>query len=183
MDTGAVRVGPNRNTMLGRIDQMMPGDMPNFDPALQLALQGFATVPDAAVKHMIIISDGDPGDPTPGVVQALVKQRIKISTVAVGTHGPPQQTPLLALAQATGGKFHVPKSPKALPQIYQKEARAISRPLIYEREVGFQPKIAYQHEMLKGIEAVPPITGFVMTTVKESSLVEVALVVARAENR
>jgi uncharacterized membrane protein/Mg-chelatase subunit ChlD len=170
------RVGPNRNTMLGRIDQMSPGDMPFFDPALQLALQGFATVPDAAVKHMIIISDGDPGDPTPAVVQALVKQRIKVSTVAVGTHGPPQQTPLLALAQATGGKFHVPKSPKALPQIYQKEARAISRPLIYEREVGFQPRIAYQHEILKGIEAVPPITGFVMTTVKESSLVEVALV-------
>ena len=38
-------------------------------------LQGFKTVPDAAVKHMIIISDGDPGDPTPGVVQCAYQAK------------------------------------------------------------------------------------------------------------
>ncbi len=60
---------------------------------------------------MIIISDGDPGDPTPGVVQALVKQRIKVSTVAVGTHGPPQQTPLLAAG--AGDRRQVPRAKKS----------------------------------------------------------------------
>jgi uncharacterized membrane protein len=174
---GMARVGGQRTAMLAAVDKMTPGDMPDFDPGLQMAIQGFKSVPDAAVKHMIVISDGDPGAPTPAVINALIAERIKVSTVAVGTHGPPTQTPLLALATATGGKFHAPKSPKALPQIFQKEARAVSRPLIYEREPGFQPQLAYSHDILKGIDGpMPPITGFVMTTIKESPLVEVALI-------
>ena len=131
---GMAKVGENRKAMLASLDRMTPGDMPNFDPGLQLAIQGFNSVPDAAVKHMIVISDGDPGPPTAAVVNALKNAKIKVSTVAVGTHGPPTQTPLLALANDTGGKFYAPKSPKALPQIFQKEARSVSRPLIYERE-------------------------------------------------
>jgi uncharacterized membrane protein/Mg-chelatase subunit ChlD len=174
---GMSRIGNQRNAMLAALDRMTPGDMPNFDPALVLAIQGFQNVPDAAVKHMIIISDGDPGDPTPAVINQLIKQKIKVSTVAVGTHGPPTATPLFNLANATGGKFHAPKSPKALPQIFQKEARAVSRPLIFERDPGFQPQLAYSHDILKGIDGpMPPITGFVMTTIKESPLVEVALI-------
>jgi hypothetical protein len=174
---GMAKVGENRKSMLAAIDRMTPGDMPQFDPGLSMAVQGFKSVPDAAVRHMIVISDGDPGAPTQPVLNALVKEKIKVSTVAVGTHGPPTQTPLIALQTATGGKFYAPKSPKALPQIFQKEARAVSRPLIYEREIGFPPQLAYSHDILKGIdESLPPITGFVMTTVKESPLVEVALI-------
>ncbi|MEX2140003.1 MAG: VWA domain-containing protein [Pirellulales bacterium] len=173
---GLAKVGENRKLMLAAIDRMTPGDMPQFDPGLSLAVQGFKSVPDAAVKHMIVISDGDPGAPTKPVLDALVKEKIKVSTVAIGTHGPPTQTPLRTLQSMTGGKFYVPKSPKQLPQIFQKEARAVSRPLIYERERGFQPQLAYSHDILKGIDGpLPPITGFVMTTIKESPLVEVAL--------
>jgi uncharacterized membrane protein/Mg-chelatase subunit ChlD len=173
---GMAKVGESRKAMLAAVDRMTPGDMPNFDPGLQMAIQGFKSVPFAAVKHMIVISDGDPGQPTQAVLNALKKEQIKVSTVAVGTHGPPTQTPLLSLAQATGGRFYVPKSPKALPQIFQKEARAVSRPLIYERTDGgsFQPRV-YPHEILTGIDAMPPIRGFVMTTIKESPLVEMAL--------
>ena len=44
------------------------------------------------------------------------------------------------------------------------------------RKPGFQPQIKFPHEMLKGIDAPPPpITGFVLTTLKDSPLVEVAL--------
>jgi uncharacterized membrane protein/Mg-chelatase subunit ChlD len=176
---GMAKVGENRKAMLGSLDRMTPGDMPNFDPGLQLALQGFKSVPDAAVKHMIVISDGDPGAPTPAVVNALIKEKIKVSTVAVGTHGPPTQTPLLSLANATGGKFYAPANPKALPQIFQKEARSVSRPLIYDVPPAFTPQFKYPHEILKGIDQVPPIAGFVMTTIKENPLVEVALVSPR----
>jgi Mg-chelatase subunit ChlD/uncharacterized membrane protein len=176
---GMAKVGDNRTKMLAFLDRMTPGDMPFFDPGLQLALQGFKSVPDAAVKHMIVISDGDPGAPTNAVINALKNEKIKVSTVAVGTHGPPTQTPLLSLAQATGGKFYAPKSPKALPQIFQKEARAVSRPLIYDMPPPFVPQFKYAHEILKGIDALPPIEGFVMTTIKENPLVEVALVSPR----
>ena len=37
------------------------------------------------------------------------------------------------LAQKTKGRFYNVTNPKALPRIYQKEARTISRPLIFEQ--------------------------------------------------
>ncbi len=180
---GMLKVGRNRAQMLARIDRMTPGDMPEFESSLLKARIGFGNLPDAASKHMIIISDGDPADPNygpNGAIAGLIKQGVKISTVAVGAHGPAESSRLQTIANRTGGKYYVVNSPKALPRIYQKEARRISRPLVFERSNGFSPQIVYPHEMLQGIEnPLPPITGYVLTTAKENPLVEVSLL--RAE--
>ena len=61
---GMVRVGPNRQLMLARIDRMGVGDMPDFDPGMKKAAVALARLTEAANKHMIIISDGDPTPPT-----------------------------------------------------------------------------------------------------------------------
>ncbi len=37
------------------------------------------------------------------------------------------------IARVTGGQFYSVKNPKRLPQIYIKETRVVSRPLIFER--------------------------------------------------
>jgi hypothetical protein len=99
---------------------------------------------------------------------------IKVSTVAIGTHGAPGNSVLQSIASTTGGKYYVVRDPNALPRIYQKEARKVARPLIVERPLS--PQIVARHEILEGINAVPPISGFVMTRVKESGLVEVPIV-------
>ena len=39
---------------------MTPGDMPDFDPSLQMAMKGLNGVQDAMSKHIVVISDGDP---------------------------------------------------------------------------------------------------------------------------
>ncbi len=62
---GMLHVGPNRQMMLSKIDKMNIGDMPNFDPSMQKAAIGLAGCTDAANKHMILASDGDPGAPSP----------------------------------------------------------------------------------------------------------------------
>ena len=177
---GLMRVGGNRTQMLGRLDRMTPGDMPDFESSLVMARQQFGSMPDAASKHMIIISDGDPSPPNFGIggsIPALIKMGVKISTVAIGTHGPPGSTPLQTIATRTGGKYYVITSAKTLPRIYQKEARRISRPLVFERSTGFRPQVKYPHEMIQGIEnPLPPITGYVRTTAKENPLVEISLV-------
>ncbi len=57
-----------------------------------------------------------------------------------------------------------------------REARRVARPLIYERDQPFQPRIDYPHEMLGTIEGpLPPVSGYVMTTPKDSPLVEVVV--------
>ena len=174
---GLAVVGQNRKLMLGRISQMVPGDMPQFDPAMVLAHRGFQALKDAAVKHMIVISDGDPSPPTANSVKAIKALNVTVSTVAVGCHGPAQSTVLKNLARDTGGKYYEAKSPNALPKIFQREARRVAQPLIYENPGGVRPEIRFPHEMLQGIDgAIPTITGYVMTTVKQNPLVEVALV-------
>ena len=172
---GLTKVGQDRNKMISRLSRMTPGDMPEFDPSMKMAAAAFSAIPEAAVKHMIIISDGDPGDPRQSTIASLVKAGAKVSTVAVGTHGAPASTPLQKIARQTGGKFYLVTDPRALPRIYQREARRVARPLVREKTV--QPQIRTRHEMLQGIDAPPPpITGFVLTTIKENPLVEVQLV-------
>ncbi len=172
---GMLTVGPNRDVMRARISSMVPGDMPDFDPSLKMALNSLTTTP-ASVKHMIVISDGDPDPPSPQVIQGFISEGIKISTVAVGTHGPAGSTRLQDISIATGGMYYKADSPKVLPQIFMREARRVARPLIYEPQGGIQPKIAFPHETLTGIGSdLPPLKGFVLTQKKENALVEVPL--------
>jgi len=174
---GMCPVGPNRNRMLARIGRMTPGDMPHFDPGMVMAQRELARLTDAAVKHMIIISDGDASPPTAAVIQALVNARITVSTVAVGTHGAPGSAMMANIARKTRGKYYAVRSGNALPRIFQREARRVAQPLIYEKSSGFQPRVKFPHEMIRGVDdPLPPVTGFVMTTLKENPLVEVALV-------
>ncbi|HEY2827232.1 MAG TPA: VWA domain-containing protein [Pirellulales bacterium] len=170
--------GDNRNRMLGRIDRMVPGDMPAFDSTLTRILNDFNNLPpEVAVKHTILISDGDPSGPSASVLNGFTAAKIKITTVGIGTHGQPESSKLRGIAAATGGKYYQPNSPNALPRIYQKEARVVSQPLIFERKNGFEPREAFPHEMLKGIPStLPPITGYVLTNKKDNPLVEIALV-------
>ncbi len=174
---GLIRVGQRRKSMIGRLSRMTPGDMPQFEPAMAMALAEFRRT-NASVKHMIIISDGDPSPPRAATISAYKKAGVQISTVAVGSHGTPSSGPMQGIATATGGKFYVVSNPKALPKIYQREARRVARPLVYEPAGGVRPIVVYDHEMhdfASGFE-LPPISGFVLTTRKNSELVEQSIV-------
>lgn len=173
---GMMQVGENRSAMLARLAKMMPMDMPDFDPGLIIGHQGLIGVPDAAIKHMIVISDGDPSRPSAGVVQRFVNSGITVSTVTVGAHGPAESQTMVDLATATGGKNWKVNDPRALPRIFQREAQRVSKPLIHEKAEGMQPIVnAREHDILKGVQAVPRIKGYVLTTRKENPLVEVLM--------
>ncbi|MEX0612383.1 MAG: glutamine amidotransferase, partial [Pirellulales bacterium] len=173
---GIVRVGPNRQVMLSRIDRMNIGDMPEFDPGMKKAAAALARINDAANKHMIIISDGDPQRPTQGTINALKQGGVTVTTVAVGSHGILGSQVMRDIATQTGGKYYEVRSANALPKIYQREARRIARPLVYEPNPPVSPGVTSQHEIVQGLaDSFPPISGFVLTSVKENSLVDVIL--------
>lgn len=177
---GMLRVGEgnNKNIMRSRISSMTPGDMPDFDPALKLAISSLTQTP-ASTKHMIVISDGDPQPASAGALQAFVDAGIKISTVAVGTHGVAGSSELQRVAQTTQGTYYVVTDESFLPKIFVREARRVARPLIHEPEGGLIPQKngAYSgHETLMGIgSTLPRLRGFVLTQVKNSPLVEVPI--------
>ena len=127
---------------------------------------------------MIIISDGDPSAPSQQHDQRALKTlNVTISTVAVGAHGPAESGLLSDLAATAGGKFYKVNDPRSLPRIFQREARRVARPLIWDKH-PVQPQVKMpSHEMLSGVDwPLPPIKGFVLTTKKEGSpLVETLL--------
>ena len=177
---GLDRVFGNKKMMLQRVSRMTPGDMPSFDSSMRIALAGFKKV-NASVNHMIMISDGDPVPPSQALLQGFKDAKIQITTVAVGTHGPPTQTPLQRIANFTGGKFYNVRNPKALPKIYQREARKVSRPLIFEPPGGVQVQsndISSVTGITQGIpiEAMPKLGGYVLTEIKSGALVEQVLI-------
>lgn len=171
-------IGGGRSTMLRAIDRMTPGDMPDFDPSLQLAMNGLMSKKDAMTKHVIIISDGDPTPPTSSIVNRLAANKITVTAVLTAAHGNDfaATSVMTNLAKATKGRFYNVTNPKALPRIYQKEARIISRPLIFEKSPPWTPNLQYASEPLSRIPSqLPGISGLVLTSLKESELVELPI--------
>ena len=174
---GLQPVGPNRRRMLASIGRMTPGDMPQFDPAMKMAAAGLIRLGDrVSVRHCVIVSDGDPTAPRPATIQTFADAGVTISTVAVASHGLTESRRLREIAAATGGKYYEAASGRALPRIFQREARRVSKPLVRDIPGGANPSVVFAHPVLDGIDrTLPPITGMVLTQTKDSSLPQVLI--------
>lgn len=147
------------------INAAVPEDMPAFNNIMTMALAELKQS-DAAAKHVIIISDGDPAPPTPALLQAYKNATppVSVSTVAINPHGGQTVELMQAIAEQTGGRFFYPQDPALLPSILIKEAKTLKRSMIQEKD--FAPAVRIAEPLLKGIDAVPPLHGYVITTPK-----------------
>ncbi len=145
------------------------GDMPGFQLTMQMGLKGLLAS-DASVRHMIIISDGDPSPPTPKLLQRFVDNRVSVSTVAVFPHGGQDVGVMQQLSKATGGSYYKPNNPNKLPAIFVKEATRLRRSSILLR--AFTPVSVEPSPILKGVDSLPQLDGYVLTTARpEATLV------------
>lgn len=154
-DTSAVKRAINR---------LQFGDMPSFDPSLNMTLRDMKAV-DAGQKHVIVISDGDP-QLSRSILADFKDAGISISAVGVFPHSTADFNSLRTMAEETGGTFYPVNTQQALatlPQIFIKEAQTVKRALIWEGN-PFVPAIAnVGAETMRGISAVPPISGYIVT--------------------
>lgn len=156
------------------IARLAPGGGTDMMPGMIEGYRGLQQA-TAAMKHMIVLTDGQTmGEGYEALAARMQKLGITTTTVAVGVDA---AVPLLqGIASAGAGKFYAVRDPHAIPRIFMQEARRVARPLIYEDERGVIPKLSGVHEVTTGLGAeVPPLTGFVMTTVKSNPLVEVSI--------
>lgn len=160
-------------TPAGKYEELVPlidgawvGDMPSFQTTMQLGLAGLKQS-DAATKHMIIISDGDPSPAPPPLLQAFLDAQISVSTVAVFPHGGDEQASLQSIAQVTGGRYYfVNENPDVLPAIFIKESKTLKRSMIQKRTIT--PELGFPSPVLKGIDRVPELHGYVLVNAKPS---------------
>lgn len=160
------KVGPNRNQMLAKIRGINPGDMPDFDAALETAYQGLIKTP-AYLKHIIILSDGDPSPPRPALVAKINKARITVSTIVINPHDRSGAQNMWRIAKAHGGRFYQVNNGKQIPKIFLKEAASVSRSAIIEG--AFTPRFEGPSSILKGIDGLPKLLGYVGTSPKSAA--------------
>ena len=167
------RVGDYRSAA-NRVDAIGPGGGTDMYPGMVMGF-GDLRKAQAAVKHMIVLTDGlTPDAEFQKLVARMRAAKISVTTVAVGADA---NIPLLqGIARDGRGKFYAVINPRNLPRIFLREVRRVSRPLVYEPPTPVAPRITSDHEILNGVEGgVPPISGLVLTTVKENPLVDVIL--------
>src|SRR5262249_33990231 len=132
----------NRQRLLGLVDSMTPGDMPDFDPHLKLAHDALIEpARGLATKHVIIISDGDPQLNNPGRLTQMKQDKVTVTTVGVATPGAAQDQALKTISDATAGRFHSVTDPSQLPAIYIKEIRLVSRSFVAENKNGYKLRL------------------------------------------
>ena len=157
-------------TPAGEYDSLVPkinatgvGDMPAFGPTMKQGLDALKAS-DAAAKHMIIISDGDPQPPAPSLVREFVDEKISCSMVAVFPHGGADISKMRSIAGVTGGRYYFPSDPSKLPSIFIKEAKTLKRSMVQNKTI--QPEVGFPSQVMEGIDALPPLHGYVLATPK-----------------
>ena len=171
----------NRNAVKAKIDRIQVGDMPDFGAPMEMAYKELATGrgKDAAQKHIIMFSDGDPQPPSQKLINDFVAAKITVSTIGIGWGAHVMEPTMRDIAQKTGGRYYAARNPNELPQIFAKESKVVRRPLIIEEP--FQPQIVDPtSDLLGGIsstsEGFPPLGGMVLTSAKSSPHVVVPMI-------
>ncbi|MCA8924172.1 MAG: VWA domain-containing protein [Planctomycetes bacterium] len=165
------RQARNKPAIKRQIDNMAFGDMPDFKAIFRQALLKLQNA-QAGVKHMILMSDGDPSPPDAAMLNACVQNKITVSTICYGAHGGPNGPDTFTMkriARLTGGKYYYVNSVKQLPRIFMKESQRVSRPLIVEKT--FVPLVRGRSPVLNGIDSSPPLHGHVLTEPKPTATV------------
>ena len=157
----------DKDAVKRKIRQMQIGDMQDFESTMRMAVTALLAKKDAAQRHMIIISDGDPSAPQDSTIQTMVDNGITCSTVGIGYGVHVTEQTLKDIAAKTNGRFYGVKNPARLPQIFVKEAKVVRRPLIDPQP--FQPQLVFNFaQTTQGINPneLPPLGGLVLTEAK-----------------
>ncbi len=153
-------------SLVPKINAAQIGDMPNFDTTMAMGLKALKQN-DAAARHMIIISDGDPPLPPPSMLQEFKDATVSVSTVAVFPHSGRDIQTMQTIASVTGGRFYFPGDPNQLPAIFIKEAKTLKRSMIQNKTI--RPELQYPDQIVDGIQSLPKLHGYVLTSPKPQS--------------
>jgi uncharacterized membrane protein len=130
------------------------------------------------IRHIVLLSDGADSEEQEGVpelLRQLESEKITVSTVSIGEGN---DTPFLERSAEQGrGRFFLADSAGSIPTILAQEAEVVLRPYIVEEQ--FVPVRGAQTPILSGIDAAPPLYGYVAAQPRRSA--ETALLTAQED--
>lgn len=147
------------------IGTIRPGGGTQILHPLEEAWQNLRTK-DTKLKHIILLTDGQAEQyGYERIIDGVREDGITLSTVAVGEGA---DTLLLkALAYGGQGRYYQTDEFSDIPSIFAKEAFLAGQKYLQNRQ--FYPELVTSMGLLKGIEAVPPLDGYVATRVKPAA--------------
>ena len=130
---------------------------------------------DTKLKHIILFADSADSEEQEHcreLVRQLAIEKITTTVVALGQESDPDVEFLKDVAKLGKGRFYITHQATTLPRIFTREAILASRSQVVEKT--FTPQLVTSVEALRGIDALPPLRGYVATTAKPAA--EVALI-------
>ena len=120
----------------------------------------------ALLKHVIFLSDGQMTRGNfAGLVQKMAKDKITVSTVAIGKDADVQL--MFDIAKWGRGRFYYTEDTHTIPRIFTLETQLVSKASLIEQP--FRPRVTGgSHEVIQDIdwESAPPLGGYVGATLK-----------------
>lgn len=158
-----VRELTQRQAVLDDIASLRPGGGTDIYPALVTAIDELNET-DAALKHIILLSDGMT---TPGEYQKLLTKangtdKITVTSVTIGSDS--DQGMMKDLATWGGGNYYLVTDAHAIPAIFTRETLLATRSFLVEEP--FVPKAGTPSELTRGLTALPTLGGYVATEAK-----------------
>ena len=121
---------------------------------------------DTKLKHIILLTDGQAEkEGYEPVIDGLREKGITLSTVAVGHSA--DHALMQALAMGGKGRYYETDEFTDIPKIFAKEVFLAGRKYLNNRT--FTPQLAASSDILKNIDAVPNLDGYVATTAKDTA--------------
>lgn len=123
---------------------------------------------EAALKHVIVLSDGIIGGQDPG---PLIRDghRDGITLTAIGIGSDTDRQTIADYAQWGGGNHYVVTDDQSIPAIFTRETLLASRSFLVEEP--FVPTRGAPSELTRGVPALPELKGYVATEPRERSTV------------
>ncbi len=123
---------------------------------------------DAKLKHIILLTDGQAErSGYERVIKDIREADITVSTVAVGTEADIML--MKALAYAGNGRYYETDETTDIPKIFAKETFLAGKK--YLNNLTFMPEYTSFSDILKGIDAIPELDGYVASTPKDTARV------------
>ncbi|MFT7521513.1 MAG: Mg-chelatase subunit ChlD [Kiritimatiellia bacterium] len=159
----------NKDAIRDQIASVRTGGGTDIYPALEASIKALDES-DAALKHVILLSDGvTAGADFKTLLKGANARDITITTLAFGSDA--DRATMEDMASWGGGHYYLVTDPSSIPAIFTRETLLASRSFLIE--ATFRPRPKHKSDLLEGLtEAqLPKLHGFVATQAKDRAVV------------
>lgn len=160
-----LQVKPDTETVTTALAPITANGDTEIARGLQAALEELSGV-DGALRHIVLFTDG--WDPNEANLVPLARQIADAGiTLSVLGTGEGSGATLRRMADVGGGRFYPGTDLAGVPEIFVEETLTAARGLI--NEGSFVPALGAPSPVTAGLEAAPPLLGYVATKAKPTA--------------